>query len=132
MPKPLFRWTIGNTLPQGVEILSESIDRTTNAFGIDNWDWAICYNGLSKEEVQSLMQVIDKRPIRLVAQNWATCPIVDNVQSPRRKDGSYEFDGKLCGGTLWKVCPARMRMDAHEIVMDNDIVVLKKFPQKRL
>ena len=30
---------------------------------------------------------------------------------------------------MWKVCPARMRMDSHEIIMDNDIVLLKKFPQ---
>ena len=30
---------------------------------------------------------------------------------------------------MWKVCPARMRMEAHEIVMDNDVILLKKFPQ---
>lgn len=129
MSKPLFRWTIGNTLPQGLEILSESISKTTNAFGVDSWDWAICYNGITKEDVQNLIDVIGKMPIRLIAQNWTTCPIINKCQSPRREDGSYEFDGKRCGGTLWKVCPARMRMDSHEIIMDNDIVVLKKFPQ---
>lgn len=30
---------------------------------------------------------------------------------------------------MWKVCPPRLRMETHEIVMDNDIVLLKKFPQ---
>lgn len=129
MSKPLFRWTVGNVLPQGLEILSESINRTTQTLGLDSWDWAICYNGLSKEDVDRLVEVIDGRPIRLIAQNWATCPVNDNCQSPRRKDGSYEYDGKRCGGTMWKVCPARMRMDSHEIIMDNDIVLLKKFPQ---
>ena len=129
MSKPLFRWTVGNVLPQGLEILSESINRTTQTLGLDSWDWAICYNGLTKEDVDHLSEVIDGRPIRLIAQNWATCPVNDNCQSPRRKDGSYEYDGKRCDGTMWKVCPARMRMDSHEIIMDNDIVLLKKFPQ---
>jgi len=129
MSKPLFRITVGNCLTQGLDILSESIKRTTQTLGIDSWDWAICYNGLSKDEVQTLINVIDDRPIRLIAQNWQTCPINDKCQSPRRNDGSYEYDGKRCGGTMWKVCPARMRMDSHEIIMDNDIVLLKKFPQ---
>jgi len=129
MSKPLFRWTVGNCLPQGLEILSESINRTTQTLGLDSWDWAICYNGLSKEDVQLLIEVIDGRSIRVIAQNWTSCPINDHCQSPRRKDGSYEYDGKRCGGTMWKVCPARMRMDSHEIIMDNDVVLLKKFPQ---
>ena len=30
---------------------------------------------------------------------------------------------------MWKVCPARLRMESHEIVMDNDVVLLQKFPQ---
>lgn len=129
MTKPLFRFTVGNCLPQGLEILAESIARTTQSLGLHNWDWVICYNGLSKEDVNFLTNAIAGRPIRLVAQNWATCPVNDNCQSPRRKDGSYEWNGKFCGGTMWKVCPARMRMETHEIVMDNDIVLLKKFHQ---
>lgn len=129
MTKPLFRWTVGNCLPQGLDILCESIERTTEAFGLNNWDWVICYNGVSKEDVEKIIEAIDGKPIVLIAQNWITCPVQDNCQSPRRNDGTYEFDGKRCGGTMWKVCPARMRMDSHEIIMDNDIVVLKKFPQ---
>lgn len=129
MPKPLFRWTVGNCLQQGLDILAESINRTTRTLGIDAWDWVVCYNGLNKDEVQFLTDAIGSRPVRLVSQNWATCPITDNCQTPRRKDGSFEYNGNRCGGTLWKVCPARMRMDAHEIVMDNDVVLLNKFPQ---
>ena len=129
MSKPLFRWTCGNCLQQGLEILAESIDRTTRALGIDNWDWVICHNGLNREEVQFLNKAIDGRPIQLLSQNWSTCPVDDNCQSPRRSDGSFEFNGTRCGGTMWKVCPARMRMETHEVVMDNDIVILKKFPQ---
>jgi hypothetical protein len=129
MTKPLFRWTVGNCLQQGLDILAESINRTTRALGIENWDWAICYNGLNRDDLKFLQGVIGNRPIQLVPQHWATCPIPDNCQTPRRKDGSFEWNGNRCGGTMWKVCPPRLRMETHEIVMDNDIVLLKKFPQ---
>lgn len=129
MAKPLFRWTVGSCLQQGLDILAESIERTTRALGLNEWDWAICYNGLNQENVQFLSQVVGRRPIALIPQNWATCPVMDNCQSPRRRDGSFEWNGTRCGGTMWKVCPARLRMETHEIVMDNDIVLLRKFPQ---
>lgn len=129
MPKPLFRWTVGCCLQQGLDILAESINRTTKSLGIDNWDWLICYNGLTKENVEFLKKAIGTRPIGMFAQNWTDCPVDDNMQSPRRFDGSYEWDGRKCGGTMWKACPPRVRQEAHEIVMDNDIILLKKFPQ---
>jgi len=129
MLKPLFRFTVGNCLQQGLDVLAESIRITTNTLGIENWDWAICYNGLSKSDVDFIQNVIGNRPIDLIDQKWSDCPIEDNIQSPRRKDGSYEWNGIRCGGTLWKVCPARMRLDAHEIIMDNDIILLRKFHQ---
>lgn len=129
MKKPLFRFTVGNCLQQGLDILIESVNRTTRALGIDNWDWAICYNGLNREEFEYLKNGVGDKPIQLISQSWVTCPIDDNCQSPRKLDGSFEWNGNRCGGTLWKVCPARMRMESHEIVMDNDIVILKKFKQ---
>lgn len=129
MSKPLFRFTVGNCLQQGLDILAESINRTTKALGIDNWDWVVCYNGVNKDDLLFLQKAIGNRPIQLISQNWATCPVNDNMQSPRRSDGSFEWNGNRCGGTMWKVCPPRMRMESHEVVMDNDIVLLKKFPQ---
>jgi len=127
--KPLFRWTIGSCLQQGLDVLAESIARTTKTLGIDGWDWVVCYNALRKEDVEFLEGAIGDRPIKLYAQNWANCAIGDNCQSPRRRDGSFEWNGNRCGGTLWKVTPARMRMETHEIVMDNDVILLKKFQQ---
>jgi hypothetical protein len=116
-------------LPQGLEILEESISKTTKALGLHNWDWAICYNGINKDDLTFLQKAIGTKPIQLIPQSWATCPVNDNCQSPRRKDGSFEWNGARCGGTMWKVCPARMRMETHEIVMDNDIVLLRRFAQ---
>ncbi len=129
MSKPLFRWTVGSCLQQGLDILAESINRTTKALGLENWDWAVCHNGLNAENLEFLKKMIGDREINLISQNWATCPVMDNCQTPRRRDGSFEWNGTRCGGTMWKVCPARMRMETHEIVMDNDVVLLKKFRQ---
>lgn len=127
--KPLFRWTVGPCLQQGLDILAESIIRTTETLGIDRFDWAICHNGLNRENLQFLQKAAGDLPIQFIPQNWATCPVNDNCQTPRRKDGSFEWNGNRCGGTMWKTCPPRMRIEAHEIVMDNDIILLKKFPQ---
>ena len=129
MSKPLFRWVVGCCLQQGLDILAESIQKTTKVLGIDNWDWVICHNGLNQENLDFIQKAIGDKPIQLFAQNWSTCPINDNCQSPRRRDGSFEYNGNRCGGTLWKVCPARLRMETHELVMDNDIILLEKFPQ---
>lgn len=129
MAKPLFRFTVGNCLQQGLDVLSESIKITTKVLGVDDWDWMICYNGLSMDNIKFLKEVIGDRPIELMDQKWSDCPIDDEIQSPRRKDGSFEWNGTRCGGTLWKVCPPRMRMDAHEIIMDNDIILFRKFKQ---
>lgn len=129
MPKPLFRWTCGPCLQQGLDILAESIAKTTRTLGIDNFDWMICYNALSRENVDYLRKAIGNRPILLYPQNWINCPVDEDCRSPRRTDGSFEWNGNRCGGTMWKVCPARVRMETHEIVMDNDIILLKKFRQ---
>ena len=127
--KPLFRWTCGPCLQQGLEILEESVKRTVEALGFDNFDWAICYNGLTKEQIAFVKKFIEGKSIHLILQDWSNCPVPDNVQTPQRKDGTFQPNGTLCGGTMWKVCPARLRLNSHEIIMDNDIVLLKKFPQ---
>jgi hypothetical protein len=129
MTKPLLRWTLGPCLQQGLDILAESINKTTRALGFDNFDWMICTNSVSRESLEFLKKHIGDRPIHIVNQNWADCPIDEECRSPKRLDGSFEFNGNHCGGSLWKVTPARMRMEAHEIVLDNDIVILRKFPE---
>lgn len=128
MEKPLWRITIGNCLQQGIDILCESVQKLYALLG-EEWDYLICYNGLNRDEVARISHSVRNTPTKFFAQNWATCPIGDYCQSPKRADGSFEWNGTRCGGTIWKVCPPRIRLDSHEIIMDNDIVILKKFPQ---
>lgn len=101
------------------------------SLGPDVWDWVICHNGLTQDDLTYLNNRIKNAPgrVALIPQNWALCPVPDHCQTPRRRDGSFEWNGTKCGGTMWKVCPARMRMETHEIVMDNDVILLNKFPQ---
>lgn len=103
--------------------------RTIRALGEHDWDWVICYNGLSHQAADKIRRFVGRRPIEVVEQNWADCPIDDDAWSPIREDGTVEVDGRFCGGTLWKVCPPRMRPGAHEVIMDNDLVIFKKPPQ---
>lgn len=127
--KPLWRYTCGPCTQQGLEILCESINKTTDVIGIDNFDWMICHNDLTQDELEIIKQGIGSKPIELYQQTWDDCPIYESKGSTKTQDGTLIKDGNIAKGTLWKVCPARMRIDAHEIVMDNDIILLKKFPQ---
>lgn len=132
MSKPLFRYTVGSCLPQGLEVLGESIKQTTQVLGVDRFDWMICYNGLNEEQLQTIKDHIGDLPFTLYEQNWELAAISSETKewsTPKRKDGSFEWNGNHCGGTMWKVCPPRMRMETHEIVMDNDIVIRKPIPQ---
>jgi hypothetical protein len=129
MIKPLFRWTVGNCTQQGLEILEESVFRTMRALGEGNWDWMICHNGLCPMKQNFLRHIVQGKPIAIHEQSWSNCPIDDDAWSPIREDGSIELDGNRCGGTLWKVCPGRMRINAHEVIMDNDLVIMKNIPQ---
>jgi hypothetical protein len=127
--KPLWRWTCGSCSQQGLEILEESVFRTLKILGEENWDWVICHNGLTDKQYDFLQSIVAGRPVALHRQSWDDCPIDDEAWSPIRPDGTVELDGSSCGGTLWKVCPPRMRIESHEVVMDNDLVLLKKLPQ---
>ena len=111
--KPLFRWTVGTCLQQGLDVLCESFDKTIKVFGENRFDWVVCYNTLSIEQVRFLKNKIGSRKIELYAQCWDDCPIPDVCWSPVKSDGSYEWNGNRAGGTLWKVSPARLRLDKN-------------------
>ena len=97
MKKPLFRWTVGNCLPQGLEVLAESFKKTTQSLGVNQFDWVVCWNGLSQENLDFLKKAAEGIPILFFEQNWSLCPIEDFAQSPMREDGTLEWHGARCG-----------------------------------
>lgn len=96
MYKPLIRWTIGDASKEGRECLRVSIANWKRLFG-DTFDYAVCFNGsidLSDLDVT----LIDQQEYRDVL------PIPPS-------------------GPAWKLYPARLRPEAHEIWLDNDLII---------
>ncbi len=120
------RWIIGGTLPQGINILKESISRTVKVFG-GKFDYMLCYNNTSPADIEFVRRIFPC--VELYCQDWMNCPIADTMTSIKQEDGTVRTDAHSHGGSLWKLCPPRMRIDAHEIVMDNDIVFFKYMDQ---
>lgn len=98
----ILRWTIGKTLPTGLEILQESIYSALRIFK-DRFDYYVCYNSIPEKW---LSFVPDK--VTLLKQDINTRPLLDDL----------EF-----GGSGWKQCPPRIDIDTHELCMDNDVVL---------
>jgi hypothetical protein len=63
-----------------------------------------------------LREIVGHKPVSLVAQSWEDSPIPIDC-----------FSNK--GTSIWKFCPARLNINCHEIVSDNDVVIVKKFKQ---
>lgn len=118
--KPLIRWTIGGCLPQGLAVLRESILRTMAAFGRDSFDWMVCYNNMERSDLEFVQHISPR--ISLYEQSWKECAIPDYQATIKDADGTVSHKCEIRGGSLWKLCPARLREESHEIILDNDIV----------
>jgi len=131
MVKPLFRWTVGDVSWQGLEILAESIEMALSIYG-DRFDFLVCYNSLEDKEddkrLDFIRSMIYGKPITLRESKWEECCLPDVCGNSRKPDGTFEKNGNFAHGTLWKLAPAKLDIDRHEIIMDNDIIILKQIP----
>lgn len=122
LKKPIFRWTFGPCHPAGYAVLEESMQQAVKLFG-DFFDWRLCVNNLTHEQIDIVRtECIADLPITLFQQDVGCSPIP--WETRRFKRGS-----SWSVGSFWKVCPARMSLDVHEIIVDNDIVLLRSFPE---
>ena len=103
--KPLIRWTSGNMSPEGVECLIHSVKEWTRLYG-ETFDKAVCFNG--------------KLPIELFV-------LEDDVEFIDQSEYINSLPHKPFD-TFWKFFPPRMRLDAYEIIIDNDVVIYDKPP----
>jgi hypothetical protein len=110
--RPIFRWTIGGTTNIGYDCLDYSITSVFKLYG-DTFDYYILYNN---SNVQMLREVVGHRAVTLISQSWedSPIPIPEYLNS---------------GSSLWKFCPARLNINCHEIVSDNDVVIVNKVKQ---
>lgn len=97
--KPLLRWHIGNVSKNGFECLKMSIESFLGRFDADG---VICHNNLTDEQIKTLeplgIRLIDQRPFGDAAE-----------VKPR--------------GVAWKLYPARLALNRHELVIDNDLLL---------
>ena len=109
--KPIIRFTIGPVKPAGFDVLKKSIEKLT-PFG---FDLIICHNNLDDNQL-SILKSFDTP---LLEQKWEDCPIA--VQEQHSDNEAI--------GSLWKICPPRIDITRHEIIMDNDVIINRMFPE---
>lgn len=100
---PLARWIIGPVKKSGFDCLKVAVDNFTRLH--PEFDTLICHNQLDEKSINEL----EKLGIPLFAQTYT------NGIEPK--------------GVAWKLYPPRLRPNAHELVMDNDIVLVEKIPE---
>ncbi len=83
--------------------MREAVEAFSNIY--TNADLMICHNQLKKYQIEEL----EKIGVPLYAQHYT--------------------NGLVPHGVAWKLYPPRLRINAHEIVIDNDILIKHKIPE---
>lgn len=107
MKKPTIRWTIGPFSEMSMKILKISINNIRKLYG-DRFSLTVTYNNVPESEIRTLP--ID-RSINQV-------DLIDELPIEPPDDASK--------GMAWKLYPPRTNIDSHEIMLDNDIIIIRK------
>lgn len=103
--KPLVRWTIGPVEKYGYDCLKKSINLWKKIFH-NKFDLIICHNQQKIENLNFLKSL----GVELICQ--------ENFKNSIQK---VPYD------TFWKLYPPRLKIETHEIFVDNDIIIFKNF-----
>lgn len=119
--KKIFRWTIGDTSSQGIDILKESIKQTKKNLKNLNFEFYVCCNS----DEDKIKKICLEAKVELIVQDWER-----DFPLPNIIPEEYDVNVK-CGtpkgrqGSFWKICPPRIDIDSYEIVADNDVLIQK-------
>lgn len=117
MKKPLIRWTVGGHVSDsGLDVLRESVRKTQQVLGKDRFRWCVCHNKMPSERLKQLQPL----NAELLEQQWSDLPLP--IQENHHLDSEIR-------NAIWKVCPARLQKETHEIIIDNDLVICNKSKQ---
>jgi hypothetical protein len=123
---PIWRWTVGDCTNDGLECLDISIRTAKRCYG-SMFDWIVCSN--AKSCLKVIESICLKNKVDIFYQNWESLPLpifaVPSVFDANAEPG--EPNGRQ--GSFWKICPPRIDISQHEIVVDNDIVFRRPFRQ---
>ena len=127
--KPIVRWTIGDKCsPLGLVILREAVSSFTGMYK-KKFDYYVQYNFDSFDQTikeQKLKDTLKGLDVNFKKQTWSEIPV--HVNKPENKTFS-RVDNLKDSGSIWKICPPRINIKTHEIIMDNDLVIYKKIPE---
>jgi hypothetical protein len=112
--KPLARWTIGKTNDLGEETLRQSVKRFKIIY--PEFDLIICCNNLNKSQRLRLnnlnVKVHDQNALEL-----------DYPLTPVNYPPGWKHS---MPGWGWKLVPPRMRIESHELWIDNDVIIFER------
>jgi hypothetical protein len=100
--KILIRWTIGNVCQDGIDILKYSINSIKKNY--PNFERVVCFNNINKEKLTHLNAEL--------FQQYHT----DDIEYCPKNE-------------LWKLYPPRLDKEAHEIVIDNDLIIFSRIKE---
>lgn len=112
--KPIIRWTIGNVSDYGFLCLKKSVELMKQLLG-SKCEYAICHNNLNKYQFKKLPNV----DILIDSKCYLNIYPVNVLKEKKYNNPSV----------FWKLYPARIRKECHEIIIDNDILIYK-LPKK--
>jgi hypothetical protein len=105
--KPLFRWTVGKLKDIGMDMLRCSVASFRRLY--PEFDFIVCFNLLTDDQ---------------------KCQLAGLEIEPFNQNSLIDYFPNYppaCGS--WKFYPPRLRPDAHEIFLDNDIILLDRLDE---
>jgi hypothetical protein len=100
--KPLIRITLGDVSQDGLDLLKLSVKKLKKLYS--ECDVYVCYNTIKKEKLENI-----------------DC---DLICCENTKDVEYAPYKEM-----WKMYPPRLRIDSHEIVIDNDLLIFSRIKE---
>lgn len=112
--KPLCRWTVGPTHSRGIDILCQSVLNFRRLY--PEFDLTICCNQLEKDKIDYINKNLKQIDVYLYRQTGLEIGITPII-------------GDAWNGPCWKLYPPRLRIDSHELVLDNDVILFERLPE---
>jgi hypothetical protein len=120
--KPLYRWTIGDVSKKGLEVFEYAVRFTQRALK-NNFDYAVCSNAIDPNAILSIKKISNKYGLHLHESDWQEFPLPPEIIPIENYSKSPIGIPRGRQGSFWKMCPARLRIESHEIIADNDLIV---------
>lgn len=123
---PILRWTFGNnSSSNGLNSLMHSVALATELYGPHFRYFLLC-NSSDPDKIDIVRRICAKHGVGLRMQSWSDMPFRHAM--PPNKSSDME-NHEHFSGSIWKICPPRLDMACHEIVLDNDVLLFKRVPE---